>query len=876
MAKYFASSTNEISSREQEHMEEVRSFAAECMLLLENDGTLPLAGTRKIALFGNGARHTVKGGTGSGDVNSRKVFTIEEGLADAGFSITTGDWLDRYDRIREEAQEAYHQKVAEIAAEKGIPPFGVYFEYAFPEPEHPAVTREDMEASDTDTAVYVISRNSGEGADRYVKRGDYLLLESERDNLTLLGGYYKKVIVVLNVANVIDTTELNSISGIGAVLLAGQSGNVGGLVVADVLTGKSVPCGKLTDTWAASYEDYASSENFSHDNGNLDDEYYTDGIYVGYRYFDTFGITPNYCFGYGKSYTDFSVETLDVTGDEEKISIKVRVVNTGSFRGKEVVQIYYSAPGGSLEKPYQELAAFGKTDFLDPGQAQEMTISFPVRSMASYSQEKAAWILEKGTYYIRVGNSSRNTHVEAAVTLAQDTVTAQLKNLFSDTEQVQEISGREAVCLTYPREEEEKAYARVIVLDGSKITAETVEYREKAGTFPKGETAGKLTMEDVRAGRATLEELVSQLTPREMAELCNGTARGGVGSESMIGAASAAVPGAAGDTTSLLLEDRGVANIILADGPAGLRLYPHFAVDAQGNLLPGYEVFGDVRYSEKPGEIPEGGAEYYQYCTAIPVASLLAQSWDMDLIARAGDIVGKEMEEFHVTLWLAPGMNIHRNPLCGRNFEYYSEDPLLAGMCAAADTDGVQSHAGIGTTIKHFAANNQEDNRMHTNAHISERALREIYLKGFEIAVKTAQPMSIMTSYNLLNGTHTANHYDLLTWVARDEWGFQGVVMTDWGTTDDMSMMFGMERKKYGESSAVECIRTGNDLIMPGSQKSVDEITAAAEDGSLDLDALRLCACRVLKIIGDSQAYEGSRPYAEQFGVLDWAVEVEK
>lgn len=260
----------------------------------------------------------------------------------------------------------------------------------------------------------------------------------------------------------------------------------------------------------------------------------------------------------------------------------------------------------------------------------------------------------------------------------------------------------------------------------------------------------------MREGRATVEELTAQLTIPEMAQLCVGTARGGMGGESVIGAASTLCPGAAGDTTSCMIADRDIRNMVLADGPAGLRLSRSFMADADGNVIPG--------------------------TTDSPM----------------------------------PGMNIHRNPLCGRNFEYYSEDPLVSGMCAAADTRGVQKHAGVGTTIKHFAFNNQEDNRMHTNAHIGERAIREIYLKGFEIAVKTAQPMSIMTSYNLINGTHTANSYDLLTRAAREEWGFRGIIMTDWGTTGRMQIL-GKETQKYGSSGAAGCIKAGNDLIMPGS-----------------------------------------------------------
>ncbi len=338
----------------------------------------------------------------------------------------------------------------------------------------------------------------------------------------------------------------------------------------------------------------------------------------------------------------------------------------------------------------------------------------------------------------------------------------------------------------------------------------------------------------------------------------------------MIGAASTACPGAAGDTTSRMISDRDIRNMVLADGPAGLRLTPEFYTDGEGNILPGgggaipglEEILGE---QQKPA-IPEGAVAHYQYCTAIPIATLLAMTWDPEAVRQAGDMVGGEMVEMGCTVWLAPGMNIHRNPLCGRNFEYYSEDPLVAGICAAADTIGVQSHPGVGTCIKHLAFNNQEDNRFHTSAHVGERAAREIYLKGFEIAVKAAQPMCIMTSYNLVNGIHTANNRDLVTTAVRDEWGFAGLVMTDWGTTGSVEMEPG-RTFKYGSSNAAACILAGNDLIMPGSQEDVDEIIrsvgAAPDQVSFPLKTgdLQACARRILNVTARSSCYEKARPY---------------
>ena len=418
----------------------------------------------------------------------------------------------------------------------------------------------------------------------------------------------------------------------------------------------------------------------------------------------------------------------------------------------------------------------------------------------------------------------------------------------------------------YAEEEAEKEQACKLYIASPDIETKTATYEDTNAEIAANTSEKKITMQDVMSGQATLDDLVGQLTIPEMAELCVGTSRGNMGGDTaIIGSSSAVVPGAAGDTTSLMIEDRDIRNLVLADGPAGLRLSKHFKADAEGNVIPGTSdapIPGmDLLMAGSPKpEIPEDAIDYYQYCTAIPIATLLAQTWDVDAIKECGDIVGEEMKEFGVTLWLAPGMNIHRNPLCGRNFEYYSEDPLVAGKCAAADTLGVQQHAGVGTTIKHFALNNQEDNRMHTNAHVSERAAREIYLKGFELAVKEAKPMSIMTSYNLINGIHSANNKDLLTAITRNEWGFDGIVMTDWGTTGGMEMNQGMEFK-YGCSSAAGCIKAGNDLTMPGKQEDVDEIIASvgAKEGEvvcpITLGDLQACTKRMLNTIMKSSAY---------------------
>ncbi len=863
MAKIYASSSPEVSQREITNGNRARAIAPQGMVLLENNGALPLAGAPgKIALYGNGARRTIKGGTGSGDVNSREVVNIEQGLAAAGFTVVTTDWIDRDCANVDAAKDVYNGKILQGLQERGTAAIMDLFNNPFIPPCMIPVEDGDLRTDETDLALFVISRNSGEGKDRRDVPGEYELFDGEIEAVKKVAAAYKTTIVVLNVGSVIDMKALKAIDGIDAILLMSQAGNYGGYALADVMAGKAAPSGRLTTTWGVNYTDYPAADTFSHRNGNLDDEYYTEGIYVGYRYFDTFNVTPQYPFGYGLSYTTFEVETEDVAANEQDVTLAVRVTNTGACAGREVVQVYVSAPDGALEKPYQELRGYAKTKELEPGESQTLEIAFATKDMASYSMEKAAWILEPGTYYVRVGVNSRATKVAAALTLDAEVITEQLENKLVSAEPLTTLSKAGATSYSYPEEAAEKAAAKVLALDASRFETVTAVYHRVNEEIPKTDKDWVITMDDVKTGRATLDELVSQLTPFEMATLCVGTDRSGGAGGPQIGASSTACPGAAGDTTSLLIDDRKVRNLILPDGPAGLRLSPVFKTDADNNVLPGGMPLAGMEFlaealSMQAPPVPEDAKTWYQYTTAIPIATLLAQTWDLEAIEEAGDIVGGEMEEFACDLWLAPGMNIHRNPLCGRNFEYYSEDPLVAGRSAAADTRGVHRHKSASTTIKHFAFNNQEDDRNHVSSNIDERTIREIYLRGFEIAVKEAQPKSIMSSYNLINGEHTANSYDLITAIARDEWGFEGFVMTDWGTTGSMHALSAAEgdAPKYGDSFASGCIKAGNDLTMPGSDDDVNDILNALgkKEGEvpypITLGDLQACAKHILNVI---------------------------
>ena len=846
MNQFYADTSENVSELEKKNQEIIRSISGECFVLLENDGTLPLkADTIKIALFGSGARHTIKGGTGSGDVNSRKIVSIYDGLKEAGFEIVTEELLDKYDSVLRLSQVEYSAFV-EMECNKGKNQVAVLFETPYKQPEWQKISQSDIEDATAEIAIYVLSRNSGEGADRFNEKGDYYLSDTESENLQFLRKHYKKLIILLNIGGIIDASEIKAINA-NSVLLIGQSGNIGGHIVADVLTGVQIPSGRLTDTWAKKYEDYPSSATFSHNNGNIDDEFYTEGVFVGYRYFDTFGIEPVYPFGYGKNYTDFSQEIVKVSADAKKVYLEIKVCNIGNtFSGKEVVQIYVSSPGQN--KPFQELKAFAKTTLLEPNQSEIVKIEFDLSDLAFYCEKCASWVLEKGEYIVRFGSNSRCTKIAAIIKLNENAVCQKLKNCFGKPSDLIEITAPKNIQIPVGVCNDTKNVP-IILVDTKQIECKVAKYQNQRPILKDAKPNQTITLNDVIENKASIEELVAQLTIEEMADFCCGTARNRTSKKSVIGSSWRHIPGVAAETSEILLKTRNVPWVSLVDGPAGLRLTPHFKVDKNtGEVLPGGEVFGAF-FNPFPTDTPKDAIDYYQYCSAIPIATTLANSWNMNILEEMGKVVGSEMKKFKAHFWLAPGMNIHRNPLCGRNFEYYSEDPLLSGKCAAADTKGVQSFLGQGTTIKHFVANNQEDNRNYCNNHISERSLREIYLKGFEIAVKESQPYSIMTSYNLINGVHTANSFDLIQSVARDEWGFEGVIMTDWYSSQDTSFM-NSYKPKYPFSSSVQCIKAGNDWQMPGCEDNIEDIIEGVKKGEeINIADLQFCTCNILRVI---------------------------
>lgn len=810
MKEYYGALSPEISAREKRNTQLARTAAQGGIVLLENKGALPLQ-NKKLALYGMGARKTVKGGTGSGSVQERHSVNIEEGLENAGCTITTKQYLDDYDAEYGARYKAWHAeidaKVADMPIMQAMGMVSILGGFVWPSGR--GIMAQDVQRSNTDTAIYVLARQAGEGKDRRLEPGDFLLTAAEKANIAFVAKNYKNMVLVINIGGMVDLSVLEEVENIGAVVFCAQGGMAGGDALADLLCGKENFSGKLSDSWPMHYEDIPFAMEFGYLNGNLETEEYREGIYVGYRYFDSFGVAPRYPFGYGLSYTDFVIHTDKIYMDAQNAHIEVEVENIGGCDGREVIQGYLTCPDAKCEREYQRLAAFAKTENLAPGEKCTMHLQFDLAQAAAYHEADSAWILDAGDYVVRVGASSRSTTVAAVLEVMVNIHVAQC---------------RRTCAPAVPLEDELHAPARTpealpeniprLTVDPAAFACVRPIYREVPFTESPAET-----------------KILNTLTEEELVSLIKGGSLFDQSPE-IFGA-----QGAAG-RTSLSLRDKGVGNVVFSDGPAGLNLMEHVVYDETGAqrpfAIPEKYSFGSFAKTAA-ALVGKEGTHVYRYATAWPVGLLLAQTWDVPLLEKVGAAVGEEMAAFGVTLWLAPGMNLHRNPLCGRTFEYFSEDPYLTGKMAAAIIRGVQCKPGVGVTAKHFCCNNQEDNRNGVSVHVSERALREIYLRGFEIAVREAQPAAIMSSYNKLNGTYTANSKGLLNDILRCEWGFAGLVMTDWGSCAN----------NFGDPTA--CLPAGNDLIMPDTDAK--SMLDALHNGKITATQLRASAARVLHMV---------------------------
>lgn len=807
--------TKSIQDYEILHKKRLRELAPESTLFLRRSGKFPLTGISEIALYGTGARHTVKGGTGSGNVNVRKFNNVEEVFTAENVKVLNQDWLDAFDDVLEEEKVEFEAKLRIESKKNGIP-----FELYAMGKGMPALEYDIPLEKKCATAVYVLTRVSGEFSDRENIEGDIQLSPKEISEITKLNELYDNFILVLNTSSFIDLSPLGAVKDI---LLLGQLGIVTSEVLYDILVGKSYPSGKLTSTWA-NLDEYPSTKTF----GAEDDTMYNEGVFVGYRYFDTFNRPVVFPFGFGLGYTDFDIQVAGVTLEQKTVHIPVTVINQGDFKGKEVVQVYV-AQKQQNQNYYQKLVAFEKSPELAPGETDSLTIDLDLTQLATYNEEKSAWEIKQGNYLLKVGNQSRNEQAVANLFVEKDILVEQVKGI--------KTSDFEEEVKSVAVEGEPVDNDLVTLKVDSEAFSPIDRYQEDTEaelSFEK--TNSQVTFKQVMENKASLQDLVASLSDSELAYLCVGNFN--ENSESIaeiVGDASTLIAGGAGETTKKL-SDRGIPQINMADGPAGLRINQVYQLD-------------DKQAVAK--ELVPGRENYYQFTTAIPIGTSLAQSWNLEFVNVCGKIISTEMSIFGVDIMLTPAMNIQRSPLCGRNFEYYSEDPYVSGKMAAALINGIQIIKGHSATLKHYAAYNQETNRMHSNSILSEKALREIYLKAFQIAVKESAPATIMTSYNLINGIHTANDYELIQNILRKEFGFKGLVMSDWLTTTAFP---GDDLKKYPISSSALCIKAGNDLIMPGTKEDIEGILTGLRDKhELTLRDLQVSAYRVLKLIYDTK-----------------------
>lgn len=776
----------------QEKLDFARYAAAGGMVLLKNENdALPISKDKEIALFGISSYRCFRLGWGSGDMMAQTISQINVALKEAGFKLNNAI---------ESVCKEYVDKLPDQRLMNRN-----WDEWTYRQEEIP-VSDELIKssASKSDIAVITLGRNSGEAFDLKDEEGYFRLHSTEIELVKKVSSCFKQTVLLLNTCGPLDLRSIDNCS-IDAILNVSLGGEMFGYAVADVLSGKVSPSGKLTTTWAYKYEDYPTKEGIT-----TKEVPYNEGIYVGYRYFDTFNVTPRYPFGFGLSYTKFASKIVDVRIDGQVVDVTVKVSNVGKYSGREVIQCYLSAPEVKLEKPYQELCTYAKTDELKPNEECELLLSFDLTEMASYDEERANFILEAGKYYVRVGNSSRNTTIACAINLSKEVICDVVTNRFPLNKELNLLTNKGIASFSYDNEHIEKSNAKTFEFNCDSV--ETTVHNVIENNPPKLLTPKDnkhYTLKDVANGKATVEDVVAEFSNEELADILNGVIYEGSNANANVGSMAIKVRGAAGEMWSS--EKYAIPVNACADGPAGVRL----------------AIFTTPIDTD---------TELSRAVVAYPSGTCLANSWDLECARRFGECVCADLELADIEGWLAPGINIHRNPLNGRNFEYLSEDPIISGKIGAYITIGVQYNeeaepTGRYTTVKHFACNNIEYERGVSDSQVSERALREIYLKGFKIAVEEGRPHAIMTAYNKINGVFASTNYDLLMGVLRGEWEYDGIVMTDWNPC----------------ANPKEHVHACNDLIMPGRfRKSIIE---GLEEGSIKKEEAQLCAKRLLEHI---------------------------
>lgn len=809
-------STHQIGVPLEGFAEFSRTVAAEGAVLLKNEGqALPIQKDENVSVFGRIQVNYYRSGTGSGgSVHVAYTTNLLDGLrSKKGLTVN------------EELAAVYEKWIEENPFDDGGK---VWAAEPWNQKEMPLTDEVVSQArSKSSKAIVVIGRTAGEDQDNVDAPGSYRLTEDEKAMLKQVTNHFEQTIVVLNVSNIMDMSWLNDesyVHPIQSVIYSWHGGMEGGNAIADVLAGDVTPSGKLTDTIAYSIEDYPSTSNYGNEFKNL----YQEDIYVGYRYFETFRPeTVQFEFGYGLSYTTFTTKAEDaklISQDgENSIKVNVTVINTGTtYAGKEVVQIYYEAPQGQLGKPAKALVAFGKTNLLQPGESQRLTVSFPVDSMASYDDagvtgHASAYVLEAGTYRLYVGTSVKN--VEHVSIDGQDGYVVETIQL---VEQLQEaMAPTEGFTRMKPGTRKEDGSYELIFADVPTRQVSMAERIEKCLPQTLEQTGNQgYKLRDVKDGKISLEAFIAQLSDQDLAAIVRGEGM----SSPLVTSGTASAFGGVSDS----LFNYGIPVACTADGPSGIRM--------------------------------DSGEK----ATQVSIGTLLAATWNAELVEELYVMEGQELLRNQVDALLGPGLNIRRSPMNGRNFEYFSEDPLISGVFAAACTKGIMK-GGSNATLKHFACNNQEKHRSKVDAVVSERALREIYLKGFEIAVKEGGANSIMTSYNPINGHWAASNYDLNTTILRGEWGFQGIVMTDWWAI----MNDGVEGGPADRKNTNWMVRAQNDLYMvvPNYGAEIngwdDNTIESLENGTLTRGELQRSAMNICEFIMNAPVFSRKHEIVE-------------
>ncbi len=768
-----------------------KQIATEGIVLLKNENkVLPLSEER-VAAFGRTFYYCLKGGAGSGDVLGIFPVNPYEALKETKVDLCSevSEFYNAFNSERYDPELKYWNR------------YNCEWVNSLPEPSVPDVLIENA-AETCKKAIINIGRSSGEWFDIPKEKGSFYLTDEEISLIERVKKNFDHVILILNTYGVIDTEFIKKYN-FDAVLYVSMGGEEMGNAVSDVLVGNASPCGKLADSWAP-IDSYPTHEGF--DTLNIP---YKEGIYVGYRYFDSFGITPDFHFGFGLSYSQFRISPTFVRNEGTNITVGAKVQNVGDYDGKEVVQVYLSEPQGKLHKAYQQLAAFKKTESLIKGEECDVELSFDLADFAAFNEENAEFVLEKGNYLIRLGNSSRNTEVIAKLCLNEDAVTFKTVNRLPLKQKLDLIKTTPESFYSYEGENGEIEIAPVLNISQSDIKL-TFPKALKEDEFLKGK--GSIKFSDVRSGRASLDEFVAELSDEQLSDILNGVTSKTLIPNLNVGTMAVTIEGAAGEIWSS--KELDIPPCVNADGPTGVRL---------GGFI------------DKVNKIPRD-SELSLKMTAFPIATCIANTWNLSLAKAFGEAVSDDMSISGLNGWLAPALNIHRNPLCGRNFEYFSEDPLISGEMAAAVVIGIQLDENGESkkhyaTIKHFAANNAEKYRFDSDSVVSERALREIYLKGFKIAVQKGKPYALMNSYNKINGEYASDSVDLNKGILRSEWGFDGCVMTDWDCKSHSELM----------------PKAGCDLVMPGFKN--EEYLNAIRNGTINKADAQLCAKNILALV---------------------------